>query len=135
MYTFLSKGQRTSVSPLAWPSLTPKNKIENRAWCGKGMISKAFSPWEVNWRKVRFSQSCPTLCNPMDYSPWNSLGVNAGVGSLATTLFTVAELQVWHSERHENDTVSNLNTFSSCWHAPFLKMYTDYFSPPYKLWT
>ena len=27
------------------------------------------------------TQSCPTLCNPMD--PWNSLGQNTGVGSLS----------------------------------------------------
>ena len=27
-------------------------------------------------------QSCLTLCNPMNYSPWNSPGKNAGVGSL-----------------------------------------------------
>ena len=28
-------------------------------------------------------KSCPTLCNSMDYSPWNSPGQNAGVGSLS----------------------------------------------------
>ena len=34
--------------------------------------------------KVKVSQSCPTLCDPMDYnSPWNSLGQNTGVGSLS----------------------------------------------------
>ena len=29
------------------------------------------------------AQSCPTLCNPMDYSlyPWKSLGKDTGVGS------------------------------------------------------
>ena len=31
-------------------------------------------------RKVTVAQSCPTLCDPMDY-PWNSPGQNAGVGS------------------------------------------------------
>ena len=30
--------------------------------------------------KVKVSQSCPTLCNPMD-TPWNSPGQNEGVGS------------------------------------------------------
>ena len=35
--------------------------------------------------KVKFSQSCPTLCDPMNYtySPWNSPGQNTGVGSLS----------------------------------------------------
>ena len=28
-------------------------------------------------------QSCPTLCNPMDCSPWNSPGQSTGVGSLS----------------------------------------------------
>ena len=34
---------------------------------------------------MKFAQSCPTLCDPMDYtySPWNSLGQNTGVGSLS----------------------------------------------------
>ena len=32
--------------------------------------------------KVKVSQSCPTLCDPMNYS-WNSLGQNTGVGSLS----------------------------------------------------
>ena len=32
---------------------------------------------------MRVAQSCPTLCNPMEYSPWNSPGQNAGVGSLS----------------------------------------------------
>ena len=33
--------------------------------------------------KVKVAQSCPTLCDPMDNSPWNSLGHNIGVGSLS----------------------------------------------------
>ena len=34
--------------------------------------------------KVKVAQSCPTLCNPMDYTrPWNSPGQNTGVGSLS----------------------------------------------------
>src|SRR5574337_1060946 len=28
-------------------------------------------------------QSCPTLCNSMDCSPWNSPGQNTGMGSLS----------------------------------------------------
>ena len=33
--------------------------------------------------KVKVVQSCPTLCNPTDCSPWNSPGQNTGVGSLS----------------------------------------------------
>ena len=34
--------------------------------------------------KVKVSQSCLTLCDPMDcISPWNSPGQNTGVGSLS----------------------------------------------------
>ena len=34
---------------------------------------------------VKVAQSCPTLCDPMDYiySPWDSPGQNTGVGSLS----------------------------------------------------
>ena len=31
---------------------------------------------------VKDAQLCPSLCNPMDSSPWNSPGQNTGVGSL-----------------------------------------------------
>ena len=33
--------------------------------------------------KVKVTQSCPTLCDPIDYSPWNSPGQNTRVGSLS----------------------------------------------------
>ena len=33
--------------------------------------------------KVKAAQSCPTLCDPMDCSSWNSPGQNTGVGSLS----------------------------------------------------
>ena len=33
--------------------------------------------------EVKVAQSCPTLCNNMDYSPWNSPGQNTGVGSFS----------------------------------------------------
>ena len=39
-------------------------------------------------RKVKFTQSCPTLCDPQLfglYSPWNSPGQITGVGSLSLT--------------------------------------------------
>ena len=34
-------------------------------------------------KKVKVAQSCPTLCDFMDHSPWNSPGQNTGVGSLS----------------------------------------------------
>ena len=37
--------------------------------------------WIRVWVKV--SQSCPTLCHPMDCSPWSSPGQNTGVCSLS----------------------------------------------------
>ena len=33
--------------------------------------------------KVKVARSCPSLCDPTDYSPWNSPGQNNGVGSLS----------------------------------------------------
>ena len=33
--------------------------------------------------KLKVAQLCLTLCNPMDYSPWNSPGQNTGVGSFS----------------------------------------------------
>ena len=33
--------------------------------------------------KVKVAQLCLTLCDPMDYSPWNSPGQKTGVGSLS----------------------------------------------------
>ena len=32
---------------------------------------------------MKIAQSCQTLCDPMDCSPWTSLGQNTGVGSLS----------------------------------------------------
>ena len=33
--------------------------------------------------KVKVAQSCPTLCDSVDYSPWNSPGQNTEEGSLS----------------------------------------------------
>ena len=45
------------------------------------------SPLSVIKVKVKITQSCPTLCDPMDYIvhgiPWNSSAQNTGVGSLS----------------------------------------------------
>ena len=40
--------------------------VVKQMWSGKGKVA----------------QSCPTPCDPMDYSPWNSPGQNTDVGSL-----------------------------------------------------
>ena len=37
----------------------------------------------MKWSEVKHAQSCLTLCNPMDFSPWNSPGQNTEVGSLS----------------------------------------------------
>ena len=33
--------------------------------------------------EVKVTRSCLTLSNPMEYSPWNSLGQNTGVSNLS----------------------------------------------------
>ena len=37
--------------------------------------------WKLLRSEVKVTQSCLTLCDPMDYSPWNSPGQNTGVSS------------------------------------------------------
>ena len=39
--------------------------------------------WDWNDFFFKVTQSCLTLCDPMDYTVWNSLGQNTGVGSLS----------------------------------------------------
>ena len=39
--------------------------------------------WIVRVVKVKVAQSCLTLCNPMDYSSWNSPGQNTRVDSIS----------------------------------------------------
>ena len=45
--------------------------------------------------KVNVSQSCPTLCDPRDYNPWNSLGQNTGVG-ISSLLQGIFPTQGWN---------------------------------------
>ena len=49
--------------------------------------------------KVKVHQSCLTLCNPMDCSPWNSLGQNTGVGSFSL-LQGIFPTRVWTQVSH-----------------------------------
>ena len=37
----------------------------------------------VQFGIAKFAQPCLTLCDSMDYSPWNSPGQNTGVGNLS----------------------------------------------------
>ena len=39
--------------------------------------------FQGTFSKVKVTQSCLTICNPMDCSPWNSPGQKSGVGSLS----------------------------------------------------
>ena len=56
------------------------------------IIPKLFAICLRHFMKV--TQLCPTLCDPMDYSPWNSPGHNTGVGylSLLQGIFLTQEL-------------------------------------------
>ena len=51
--------------------------------CAKMEESFSSSLWGPITEKVKVAQSCPTLCNPVDYtvSSWNSTGQNTEVGS------------------------------------------------------
>ena len=49
-------------------------------WCGRGYRG----PKTIFWRGWKWKLlSRVWLCNPMDYSPWDSPGQNTGVGSLS----------------------------------------------------
>ena len=37
----------------------------------------------IQWSDVKVAQLCLTLCDPMNYSPWNSPGQSTGVGILS----------------------------------------------------
>ena len=46
--------------------------------------------WSRGREWVSETQLCPTLCNPVEYNPWNSPGHNTGVG---TVLFSKGSSQ------------------------------------------
>ena len=72
--------------PTSAPALSPSNVF----WTlesGSFLMSQLFTsggqsiPLKCsNTNEVKATQSCPTLCYPMDCSPWNSPGRNTGVG-------------------------------------------------------
>ena len=39
--------------------------------------------WKKRRKRKKVTQSCPTLCSPIDYSPWSSPGQNIRVGSFS----------------------------------------------------
>ena len=58
----------------------PRDNLTNLLVC---VCPSRLSPYSLNVGIVKVAQSCPTLCDPMDYSPWNFPGQNTGVGSLS----------------------------------------------------
>ena len=58
-----------------WKMATDKLTGVMEVWC--------WSYPSLKWSEVKVTQSCLTLFDPMDSSPWNSLGQNTGVGSLS----------------------------------------------------
>ena len=62
-------------------------KIRLKKQKGNTVNKKSALTWEKsNHTLKKWSQSCSvlsTLCDPIDYSPWNSLGQNTGEGSIS----------------------------------------------------
>ena len=62
-------------------------KIGLKKQKGNTVNKKSALTWEKsNHTLKKWSQSCSvlsTLCDPIDYSPWNSLGQNTGEGSIS----------------------------------------------------
>ena len=62
-------------------------KMPTCKFCPRNMLPyTAKRTLQMESEKVKVAQSCPTLCDPMDYnpcSPWDSPGQNTGVGSLS----------------------------------------------------
>ena len=46
-------------------------------------IIKKAERWRIDPFFLKVTQTCQTLCDPIDYSPWNSPGQNTRVGSLS----------------------------------------------------
>ena len=73
---------QTIPAPSSMEKLVPS--APNFGDCCSTPLSKFKNVSKESERKVKVTQSCLTLCDPMNlYSPWNSPGQNAGVGSLS----------------------------------------------------
>ena len=57
--------------------------IQNYSKIPENKLRQKFAIWALKWKKVKVTQPCPTLCDPMEYSSWNSPGQNTWVGSLS----------------------------------------------------
>ena len=60
----------------------------SKAWAYPALFPEASLPtltclFSELLLKVKVTQSCPTLCDPVDCSPWNSPGQNTRVGNLS----------------------------------------------------
>ena len=64
--------------PPPWDLPNPRIKARTSTSQADSLLSEP--PGKV---KVKVTQLHPTLCDPMDYSPWNSPGQNTGAGSLS----------------------------------------------------
>ena len=74
----------TLVSPHDWQT---SPKMPTCKFLPRNMLPHtAKRTLQMESEKVKVTQLCPTLCNPIDYSPcspWDSSGQNTGVGSLS----------------------------------------------------
>ena len=68
--------------------------------------------------KVKVTQSCPTLSDPVDYSPWNSPGQNTGMGSLSL-------LQRIFPTQGSNPNIRIAGKFFSSWATKEAQEYWD----------
>ena len=78
------RGARDQIVNICWVIEKAKEFQKNLYFC---FIDYAKACDCVKWVKVEVVQSCPTLWDPMDYSPWNSPGQNTGVVSLSLLLW------------------------------------------------
>ena len=53
-----------------------------RSGAGREQLRWRCAPY-LEGSEVKVAQLCPTLCDPVEYSPWNSPSQNTGVGSLS----------------------------------------------------
>ena len=77
------------IIPLAFLQKVPTylfptvNKVLGVLPCPWFTGSHSGPSWVSRQIITKVTQSCPTLCDPKDYSPWDSPGKSTGVGSLS----------------------------------------------------
>ena len=84
LYQLSHKGSPRILEWVAYPfsrrSSQPRNRTRVSCIAGRFFTNWAMREAQV---QVKVAQSCLTLCDSMEYSPWNSPGQNTGVGSLS----------------------------------------------------